>query len=366
MSRRASIVDMQTTLETPAPVMKPLTAPAPKFTKPFSSWPKSGRPAGYYSLPLPAEAGDFYRANGFLVVENCIDAAGVAELREETTQVCRGQRGALNGITAAQPDETDDDILRRYLCIHFPHKISETMKRYVAHPSYVDVLTRIIGPNVKCMQSMLFMKASGKPGQAWHQDEYFIPTRDRSLVGGWLAMDDATVENGCLWILPGSQKPGVIYPQHQHGDARFDCAGEAIEFPWKDEDAVPVEVKAGSLVFFNGYLLHRSLPNYAKSGYRRVLVNHYMSAESLLPWFTPRPGESMGTADNRDIIMIAGEDPYRWKGTEETHKVWVRPSGEGGCVDSKAKAASDVAGEGGKMGETAQMGGQMGGAGKMG
>jgi ectoine hydroxylase-related dioxygenase (phytanoyl-CoA dioxygenase family) len=350
---------MQTTLEVPEPVMKPLTSPAPKFAKPFSSWPTSGRPAGYYSLPLPAEAADFYRENGFLVVENCISPEGVAELRRETTEVCRGRRGALNGITAARQDETDDEVLRRYLCIHFPHKISEAMRRYVAHPSYVDVLTRIIGPNVKCMQSMLFIKASGKPGQAWHQDEFFIPTRDRSLTGGWLAMDDATVENGCLWILPGSHQQGIIYPQHEHGDRRFDCAGEAYEFPYRDEDAVPVEVKAGSIVFFNGYLLHRSLPNYAKGGYRRVLVNHYMSAESLLPWHQPKEGESMATADHRDILMIAGKDPYRWKGTVDSHQVWVRPSGEGGCVDSKAKAPAEAVTD-----EASH--GQMGGGAKMG
>lgn len=362
---------MQTTLEAPEPVMTPLHPTTPKFTKPFSSWPRNGRPAGYYRLPLPPEADAFYRENGFLVVEDCIPPEGIEELRRETTDVCRGNRGALNGITAAAPGETDDDVLKRYLCIHFPHKISETMKRYVAHPTYVDVLTRIIGPNVKCMQSMLFIKASGKPGQAWHQDEFFIPTRDRSLTGGWLAMDDATVENGCLWILPGSHRGGIMYPQHKHDDRRFDCTGEAYEFPWKDEDAVPVEVKAGSIVFFNGYLLHRSLPNYAGAGYRRVLVNHYMSAESLLPWKSPREWETMGTADARDILMIAGRDPYGWKKTEELHSVWVRPSGEGGCVGSNAKAPSDRGSAdatsapmgGAKMGGGGQMGG---GAGKMG
>jgi phytanoyl-CoA hydroxylase len=347
---------MQSTLEATAPVMKPLHTATPKFTKPFSSWPKEGRPAGYYSLPLPPEAEDFYKANGFLVVENCISPEGVAELREETTQVCRGHRGALNGITTAAQEETDAEVLTRYLCIHFPHKVSDAMKGYVAHPTYVDVLTRIIGPNVKCMQSMLFIKASGKPGQAWHQDEFFIPTRDRSLTGGWLAMDDATVENGCLWILPGSHKRGIIYPQHAHDDRRFDCSGEAMDFPWKDEDAVPVEVKAGSIVFFNGYLLHRSLPNYAKSGYRRVLVNHYMSAESLLPWMKMREHETMATADSRDILMIAGEAPYRWKGTEELHSVWVRPSGEGGCVSSNSKPEQDVV-----AAEDVKMGGAMGG-----
>ena len=326
---------METTLEAPG---RKLLAPfTPKFTRPFSSWPKTGRPPGYHTLPLPEEAEAFYFENGFLVVEDCIPPEGVAELCQETTEVCRGHRGAFGGITAAAPGETDDDVLRRYLCIHFPHKVSNTMLRYVAHPSYAGVLTRIIGPNVKCMQSMLFIKASGKPGQPWHQDEFYIPTRDMSLTGGWLAMDDATVENGCLWIIPGSHRRKVIYPQHSHDDRRFDCAGVAYQFPHRDEDSVPVEVKAGSIVFFHGYLLHRSLPNHAKAGYRRVLVNHYMSAESLLPWRQPRDGESMATADTRDIIMIAGEDPHAWKGTVNESGVWVRPSGEGGCVDSNAK-----------------------------
>ena len=327
---------MQTTLEAPIPAKPTFT---PKFTKPFSSWPAGGRPPGYYRLPLPEEAVTFYHENGYLVVEDCVPPDEIAELRAETTAVCRGERGAYGGITEAAPGETNDEVLRRYLCIHFPHKISQTMEHCVAHPTYVDVLTRIIGPNVKCMQSMLFIKASGKPGQAWHQDEIYIPTRDRSLTGGWLAMDDATVENGCLWILPGSHRRGILYPQRPaDNNPLFDCASVSHQFPYRDEDSVPVEVKAGSIVFFNGYLLHRSLPNRAKAGYRRVLVNHYMSAESFLPWGPPREGESMATTDHRDIIMIAGQDPYAWKGLEEIHGVWVRPSGEGGCVDSKAKA----------------------------
>jgi ectoine hydroxylase-related dioxygenase (phytanoyl-CoA dioxygenase family) len=209
------------------------------------------------------------------------------------------------------------------------------MYRMLAHPAIVEVLTGVIGPNVKCMQSMLFIKASGKPGQAWHQDEFFIPTRDRSLTGAWMALDDATVENGCLWVLPGSHRHGLIWPQHKHGDPRFDCTGEAMEFPYSDDDAVPVEVKKGSIIFFNGYLLHRSLPNYAPSGFRRSLVNHYMSAESLLPWQGFEPGTPIATADYRDIVMVAGRDPYAWKGTEERAGAHVRPSGEGGCGNAE-------------------------------
>jgi ectoine hydroxylase-related dioxygenase (phytanoyl-CoA dioxygenase family) len=179
---------------------------------------------------------------------------------------------------------------------------------------------------------MLFIKASGKPGQAWHQDEDYIPTRDRSLIGAWIALDDATIENGCLWIIPGSHKPGVLWKQEWHADRRFDCALEAKNFPYTEADEAPVEVKKGSVVFFNGYTLHRSLPNRAQAGFRRALVNHYMSAQSLLPW-RHREKTSMAMQDYRDIVMVAGTDPYAYKGTEDLARPSVRPSGEGGCVD---------------------------------
>ena len=74
--------------------------------------------------------------------------------------------------------------------------MSAVMEKYLAHQTIVDVATQVIGPDVKEMQSMLFIKAAGKPGQAWHQDEEFIPTRDRTLMGGWIALDDANTENG--------------------------------------------------------------------------------------------------------------------------------------------------------------------------
>jgi phytanoyl-CoA hydroxylase len=205
------------------------------------------------------------------------------------------------------------------------------MREALSPPAVVDVLTQVIGPDVKAMQSMLFIKAEGKPGQAWHQDEKFIPTRDRSLTAAWIALDDATTENGCLWVLPGSHRPGVIYPDREHDDERFDCTVESYDFPYRDEDSIPVEIPAGAAVIFNGYLLHRSLPNRSRRGLRRSLANHYMSASSLLPWRRPPEGQAMATTDYRDIVMIAGRDPYAWRGFEDIARPHVRPDREGGC-----------------------------------
>ena len=261
-----------------------------------------------------------YHDQGFLVVPGLVSDAEVESLRADALHICRG--GYPHDKLETMPSTTsDDEALRNFLCIHFPHKISPLMRESgVCHEGVAHVLSRLIGPDVKCMQSMLFIKPPGFQGQAWHQDEIYIPTRDQSLTGAWIALDDATVENGCLYVLPGSNK-GVLYEQRVHENPEeFDQAAESYGFD--DSGEVPVVVKAGDVVFFNGYLLHRSRKNRSQT-YRRVLVNHYMNAWSRLPWQT-REGETAARADYRDIIMVHGEDPYAWQGLEDRADIGLR------------------------------------------
>jgi phytanoyl-CoA hydroxylase len=264
----------------------------------------------------------YYRENGFIVRPGLVSKADVERLRRDTADLARGKY-PCESLKPLPEDMADDEVQRNILCIHQPHYVSPVMLEFVKHPGISEVLTRIIGPDVKCMQSMLFVKPPGFQGQAWHQDEDYIPTRDRSLTGGWIALDDATIENGCLWVLPGSHKRGYLYPQREHNNQdEFDFAGESFGFD--DSGEVPVEVRAGTVVFFNGYLLHRSRKNRSTTDYRRALVNHYMNAYSLLPWAV-KEGEHVAIADRRCIVMVAGEDPYEWKGYEPPEQnVWLR------------------------------------------
>lgn len=256
---------------------------------------------------------------GFLALPDLVTPEEIEELKTDTVAIARGDY-PNQSIAPAPPGSTDQQLLESILCIHQPHYISPVMEKYVRHKKICGVLSQIVAAHqahwdgsVKCMQSMLFVKPPGFQGQAWHQDEIYIPTRDRSLCGAWIAMDDATIENGCLWVIPGSHRPGYLYPQHPHNNAdEFD--GSAESYGFDDSGEIPVEVKAGTVVFFNGHLLHRSRKNRSEI-YRRVLVNHYMNAWSLLPWRL-REGESSATSDFRCVIPVAGCDPYAWKGTE--------------------------------------------------
>jgi phytanoyl-CoA hydroxylase len=196
------------------------------------------------------------------------------------------------------------------------------MEKYALHPRISAALGQITAAHlpywdgsVKCMQTMLFVKPPGFQGQAWHQDEYYIPTRDRSLIGAWIAIDDATTANGCLHVVPRSHRSGYLYPQRAHGRPDdWDVSPESYGFD--ASQSIAVEVKAGSVVFFNGYLLHASFPNKSDI-YRRVLVSHYMNAYSFLPWRYPKGGVPTSVDDVRKVLPVSGEDPYAWKGYEK-------------------------------------------------
>jgi hypothetical protein len=248
--------------------------------------------------------------------------AEVQAIRREAVALFRGERGPVEGIQPVVADAPEVDVLRSYNAIHFPHKLSPLILGTMGHPGLVDVLTRIVSPNVKCMQSMLFVKGPGKPGQSWHQDEYYIPTRDRSLTGVWIALEDATVENGCLWVVPGSQREGYLRRRVKYAGEEYADVDTCELAPYTERDQQPVEVTSGSVVFFNGYLLHSSRRNRSRDSFRLALVFHTMSAESMLPW--DNDGRFPPTEDLRDVVLVAGTDPYAHKGIASVTRPFLR------------------------------------------
>jgi ectoine hydroxylase-related dioxygenase (phytanoyl-CoA dioxygenase family) len=273
----------------------------------------------------------FYVDEGYLVVPDVFSAEDVRLLNDDVAEFARGTYPISNRSQIIS-DKPEQDQLAQILAVHFPHWVSPVMRRTVDDERMADVVQRIAGAHLphwdgsaKCMQSMLFVKPPGYQGQAWHQDERYIPTRDRSLVGVWIALDDATIENGCLRVLPGSHRAGVLYPTRDHGKPdEFDFSDEAYGFDGTGE--VSVEVRAGSLVCFNGYLLHRSLCNRSHN-FRRALVNHYCTASTLLPWLYGKQiaSEQVALLDNRMVVPL-GPDPYADRGySEPPGVVFLRP-----------------------------------------
>ena len=110
------------------------------------------------------------------------------------------------------------------------------------------------------IQSMIIFKPPRIGGEVvWHQDATFLYTEPSSVIGFWFALEAANRDNGCLWALPGHHRDGL--------KRRFVRSGDSLSFeeinksPWPNDDAVPIEVAAGTLVILHGSLPHYSAPN---------------------------------------------------------------------------------------------------------
>ena len=284
-----------------------------------------------------------YREQGYLVVERLFDQATVARLIEEGTAVCRGQRGPVDGLEPVGPGESDAEVLARYQVCPMAHKASALYRETMADPRLTRVLTRLIGPNVKAVHSQLYLKHAGMPGNAWHQDEMFIPTRDRSLLTAWIALDPATIDNGCLKMLPGSHRSGVLWPMRRHRNPELDREEESYGFPEDPGSATAVPLEPGSVVFFNGYLLHSSYPNRLQRGFRRSLLFVYVSAETPMHWHPTDFRQANALSDWRDIVLVAGKDPYAWKGLADAGRAYVRKPGATRNDRDRAEVAEKAA-----------------------
>ena len=124
---------------------------------------------------------DRYLADGYLVVPDLVSPEQVAEVNAEAVRFARGEFPTINAPPVPN-DLSDTEAMARLLAVHFPHWVSPVVRSMIDTPAIAEVLQRITAAHVpgwdgsvKCMQSMLFVKGPGIPGQAWHQDEGLHP-----------------------------------------------------------------------------------------------------------------------------------------------------------------------------------------------
>jgi phytanoyl-CoA hydroxylase len=144
------------------------------------------------------------------------------------------------------------------------------------HPKIRGIVESLLGANPILFQDMALIKppfiGSEKP---WHQDNaYFAVTPLESVIGVWIALDRATVANGCMHVLAGEHKLG---PRRHHHHRDCEIVPDRLE----PAHAVPVELPAGGAMYFAGMLPHMTPPN-SSPDRRRALQFHYRSATSQI------------------------------------------------------------------------------------
>jgi phytanoyl-CoA hydroxylase len=148
-------------------------------------------------------------------------------------------------------------------------------------PVVRGALAQLLGDEAVGVQSMYFYKEPGAHGQAAHQDYYYIRNEPNTLTGVWIAMDDADTENGCLWVIPGSHKLGLL----PHGKVKN--LDEHEEWTHETEGVdlskeIPVILKQGDILIFHNLIIHSSTRNRSASRWRRSYVCHYIRHDSAI------------------------------------------------------------------------------------
>lgn len=175
---------------------------------------------------------------------------------------------------------------------------------FASRPDVRSLVCDLLGTErVSSFLSQFIFKNAGAWGQPWHQDSYYFPFEPaRPVLGVWLAVTEATLENGCLHVLPGSHAE----PVHDHVPDRRPGAQlgyvEIIDHDMSSSSVVLMN--PGDLLLFDSHLMHRSTDN-TSSGLRAAMVYHYARTGTV-----DKTAEALGYTLN-DWIELPGERAER-------------------------------------------------------
>ena len=164
---------------------------------------------------------------------------------------------------------------------HALHDLDPVFDRF-SRSQKVRELAKAIGlENSYLLQSMYIFKQPNIGGEVTcHQDSTFLYTEPIDIAGLWFALEDATIENGCLWAIPGGHRRGL--------KSRWRRTQTKMEFevfnnePWPEDELIPVEVSKGTLILLHGLLPHRSFENRSARS-RHAYTLHLIGAGAKYP-----------------------------------------------------------------------------------
>ena len=155
-----------------------------------------------------------------------------------------------------------------------PHAHRPAVQTLARDPRLVRLVEGFIGAGVSVYFSQIFFKPpeGGGPKPAHQDNYYFGPTDIEGVVTAWIALDDATLENGCLYFGDGSNQ-GPVYPH-------FAPEGEPYNLQLPDgilrkQPMSPAPVRKGGISFHHGNTFHQSAPNHS-SHWRRACALHFV------------------------------------------------------------------------------------------
>ncbi len=210
----------------------------------------------------------FYEDQGYLLLGRTLTDHGLERMRQQCMEVWDTHQGAY---------EEGKTWVQNSLLVNIHHH-SEAARQYFFAGPLVDVSERLISPNIKGASTQLTFKMRGNMQTFhWHQDTSYAQLDPDNTMTTLTVLDDCDLDNGCLWIVPGSPKKGRIEVEHTLEDK---LNRVEIKLEVDESEAIPVPMKAGEGLVFHNWMLHKSEGNRSDRD-RRVLFMRYADADAV-------------------------------------------------------------------------------------
>ena len=229
-----------------------------------------------------------WNESGYILIPNFVEESFCNDMNNEVTNIIKSiipEDSAFSHAYAGDghiairemkpsPDAQNiEDEISKLFRIHS----KGIFNTFINNKNLCDILEDILGPDVDCFLSQFIFKNPGAWGQPWHQDSSYFPFDREPQVAAWLATSEATLENGCLVVLPGSHQESL----HEHlPDDREGSNYGYTEI--KDHDfstEMPVVLNKGDLLLFHSFLMHKSYDNKSNSR-RTAMVYHFAETDT--------------------------------------------------------------------------------------
>ena len=249
------------------------------------------------AAPLRAVTPDQVREwneRGYFVLPDLYTKDEVAEFTREVDRYVEKAQAHLKKVGGKLFISQADGI------VFAPHLVARSAiaRRYAAHPRVAAICRDLLGPDVRLYWDQAVYKYPSFPKEfPWHQDNGYTFVLPELYLTIWVALSDATPENGCVEVVPGSHRLGTL--EHRTADEGFFCH--------VGDDGVRAPIRAGSAVVFSSLTVHRTGPNRTQSDVRRSYILQYAPDGSVRH---PRGGAPEPcSVPERQFFVVRGGAP---------------------------------------------------------
>ncbi len=208
--------------------------------------------------PITEDQIRFYEDNGYVRLDHVLTRDEVEVLRRALAQAVEDK----NKYKLNLGPRTDEGYTKVFLQMVNLWERYPVIEDYIHNVRIAEIARRLSrSPYVRLWHDQALIKyPTDSKATAWHQDHVYWPMVEPGALTCWMALDEVTVDRGCMWFVPGSQKLGAL-PSVDLGGDSTDNLGSLLPESFRNVKPAAIELSPGSCTFHHGFTLHYAGPN---------------------------------------------------------------------------------------------------------